>query len=210
MKTINDYENPFDACKEFENALIEFTGAPGVIVTDCCTHAIELGLRYKKPEYYATIPKHTYLSVPMTLHKLDIDFAYRDEEWDKVYRIEGSNVWDAARMFEKDMFRVDRKTKILCVSFGHGKPLEIGHGGAILTNDRKFYEWARKAVYDGRDFEKYPNWHDQKVFDLGFHYHMRPEDAIIGLNKLSNNDIIDLGEKGYKKYPDLSEITINT
>ena len=32
----------------FESKLAEFTGAPYVVTTDCCTHAIELCLRLDK------------------------------------------------------------------------------------------------------------------------------------------------------------------
>ena len=38
----------FDKIIEFETALAEYTGAPYAISTDCCTHAIELCLIYKK------------------------------------------------------------------------------------------------------------------------------------------------------------------
>ena len=36
----------FDKILQFEQALAEFTGAPYVIMTDSCTHAIELCLRH--------------------------------------------------------------------------------------------------------------------------------------------------------------------
>ena len=36
----------FEKIKQFEEALADFTGAPYAIMTDCCTHAIELCLRY--------------------------------------------------------------------------------------------------------------------------------------------------------------------
>ena len=35
----------FDDIRRFEDALAEFTGAPYAIMTDCCTHAIELCLQ---------------------------------------------------------------------------------------------------------------------------------------------------------------------
>ena len=34
----------FDKILEFETALAEYTGAPYAVMTDCCTHAIELCL----------------------------------------------------------------------------------------------------------------------------------------------------------------------
>lgn len=208
MKYIEDYENPFDAINEFEDAISEFTGAPGVVVTDSCTHAIELGLRYRRPKMYATIPEHTYLSIPMTLMKLDIDYMFTDDEWDKEYQIKGSIVWDSARRFEKDMFERDPgQKKIVCVSFGHGKPFELGRGGAILTDDKAAYNWLKKAAYDGRDLSK--PWQEQKEFTLGYHYMMRPEECVAGINKLASNEIVTLDKKGYTDYPNLRDITIN-
>ena len=58
----------FDDIKRFELALAEFTGAPYVVMTDCCTHAIELCLRYDKIKQ-CTFTPYTYLSIPMTMHK---------------------------------------------------------------------------------------------------------------------------------------------
>jgi len=208
MIKLTDFDDPFDAVEEFEKQVGDYTGAKGVIATDSCTHAIELGLRLKKPNMYATLPAHTYLSLPMMLMKLDIDYMIDEDsaEWDTRYRIGGSYIYDCAREFEKDMFD---GIGMLCLSFGHGKPLDIGHGGAILINERPAYHKLRKMSYDGRDRKKFPNWGDQKEFELGFHYHMRPEDAVIGLNKLANNEINPMKSPGYKDYPSIEDITIN-
>ena len=61
----------FNDIHRFEVALAEFTGAPYAIMTDCCTHAIELCLRYDKIREVMITP-YTYLSLPMTFHKLGI------------------------------------------------------------------------------------------------------------------------------------------
>ena len=37
-----------DKISEFEKALAKYTGAPYAIMTDCCTHAIEMCLRYDR------------------------------------------------------------------------------------------------------------------------------------------------------------------
>jgi len=205
-RSIKDFKNPFDAITEFEKALAEFTGALGVIVTDSCTHAIELGLRYKTPKLYATIPSHTYISIPMTLMKLNVEFMYTEDKWENEYRIEGSRVYDSANYFEKDMFQPELgDRRLTCLSFGHGKPFEIGHGGAILTNDKPAHDWLKRAVYDGRDLSVSP-WQDQKEFDMGYHYMMRPEDCVEGLNKLASGEF---GAKTKSEYPNLKDITIN-
>ena len=73
----------FDKILQFEQALAEFTGAPYAIMTDCCTHALELCFRYDRVEFCAFTP-YTYLSIPMLMHKLNIKFQYEvkdDEQW---------------------------------------------------------------------------------------------------------------------------------
>jgi len=68
----------FDKILKFEQELAAYTGAPYVIMTDCCTHAIELCMRYDRVESCEFTP-YTYLSIPMLMHKLDISYRYLDE-----------------------------------------------------------------------------------------------------------------------------------
>ena len=56
---------------DFESALAEYTGAPYVVVTDGCTHALELCFRYDKVEFCAFTP-YTYLSILMLMKQLKI------------------------------------------------------------------------------------------------------------------------------------------
>ena len=79
------WDQPFDIVRLFENKLSAYTGAPYVTVTDCCTHAIELCLRYERPIDKLQLPKHTYLSLPMTLSKLNIEFEFVDKDWTGYY-----------------------------------------------------------------------------------------------------------------------------
>ena len=75
----------FKKFTEFEQALSKYTGSPHVVLTDCCTHAIELCLRLQGIGI-ATIPYRSYLSIPMTLHKLNIDYQFDTEiEWEYEY-----------------------------------------------------------------------------------------------------------------------------
>ena len=189
----------FDKIKEFEQALAQFTGAPYAVMTDCCTHAIELCLRYDRVKH-CSIPSHTYLSVPMTLHKLDIAFDYTDIEWLGEYQLTGTRVWDSARLLKQDMYRAGQ---LQCLSFGYGKPLEIGRGGAILTDDVEVYDTLIQQRYDGRDLTISP-WENQKIFRIGYHYKPTIEEAVKGLELLSTVD----QEPKYKEYPNLRDITI--
>ena len=53
------------------------------------------------------------------------------------YPFENTRIWDSARRLEKDMYR---EGTMQCLSFGHGKPLHIGRGGAILLDDVVAYD----------------------------------------------------------------------
>lgn len=188
----------FDPIYKFESALGELTGAPFVVMTDCCTHALELCLRYVSPYKVVRIPAHTYISVPMMLRKLDIGYLFEDETWVGEYQIKETNVWDSARLLQLGMYR---KGQMQCLSFGHDKPLAIGHGGAILLDDANAYKTLLAQRYDGRDLTISP-WQDQKVFRMGYHYRPTIEDAVKGLELLP---LVDQQSK-YKNYPDLREI----
>jgi dTDP-4-amino-4,6-dideoxygalactose transaminase len=189
----------FDKIKEFESALAKFTGAPYAVMTDCCTHAIELCLRYDNIQR-VTFPAHTYLSIPMTMHKLDIIYNYTDKLWTGEYQFIGTRIWDSARLLKEDMYR---EGQLQCLSFGHNKPLSIGRGGAILTDDVEIYDVLIQQRYDGRDLTIAP-WEQQKVFHVGYHYKPTIEEAVKGLELLPNID----QEPKYKEYPDLREIII--
>jgi dTDP-4-amino-4,6-dideoxygalactose transaminase len=192
----------FNKIKKFEEELAEFTGAPYAIMTDCCTHAIEMCLRYDRVKEVVMTP-YTYLSIPMTMHKLGIKYSYNDEEWTGEYSFGLTRIWDSARRLEKDMYRAGT---MQCLSFGHTKPLAIGHGGAILLDDKKAYETILRQRYDGRDLTVAP-WQDQKTFYVGYHYKPSIEDAIQGVALLQG--VKEHNPKPvYVPYPDLRNIKI--
>lgn len=189
----------FDKIFEFEQALARFTGAPYAVMTDCCTHAIELCLRFDSITR-VQFPAHTYLSIPMTMHKLGIEYVYTGKLWVGEYQFIGTRIWDSARLLKQNMYR---KGQLQCLSFGHTKPLEIGRGGAILTDDVEIYDILRQQRYDGRDLTVSP-WQEQKVFKVGYHYKPTIEEAVRGLELLPSVE----QEPKYHEYPDLREIII--
>lgn len=192
----------FDKIKKFEDELAEFTGAPYAVMTDCCTHAIELCLRHDRVAEVVMTP-YTYLSIPMTMHKLGIKYYYREEEWAGEYRFHGTRIWDSARRLEQGMYRSGMKQ---CLSFGHDKPLHIGRGGAILLDDQRAYEAIIRMRYDGRDLNISP-WQTQKIFRVGYHYRPTPEEAMQGLALLEGLRYECPPIKAVQ-YPDLRLITI--
>ncbi len=198
----------FEKINEFETKLAEFTGAPYAIMTDCCTHAIEMCLRYDKITYCSFTP-YTYLSIPMTMHKLGIGYSYypdhlpERQKWIGEYKFEFTRIWDSARRLEKNMYRPGQ---LQCLSFGHTKPLHIGHGGAILLDDKTAYDEIIRMRYDGRDLNISP-WVEQREFRVGYHYKPSIEDAIQGIALLVGLEEY-CPEPKFVQYPDLRTITI--
>jgi dTDP-4-amino-4,6-dideoxygalactose transaminase len=169
----------FEKILEFETALAQFAGAPYAVMTDCCTHAIELCMRYDSVESCEFTP-YTYLSIPMLMHKLGIEYSYNQQQWTGEYQFENTRIWDSARRLEANMYR---DGQMQCVSFGHDKPLPIGRGGAILLDDEAAYHAILRMRYDGRDLTIKP-WIEQKEFRVGYHYRPTIEEAESGLELL--------------------------
>ena len=195
----------FDKILRFEQELAEFTGAPYAVMTDCCTHAIELCLRYDQVQECEFTP-YTYLSMPMLMHKLGIQYQYSNHAWQRwvgEYPFLKTRIWDSARRLERNMYRPDT---MQCLSFGHTKPLQIGHGGAIILDDKQAYDKIIRMRYDGRDLNISP-WQSQKEFTVGYHYRPSIEDAVQGLALLEGLKE-HCPEPQHVDYPDLRTITI--
>ncbi len=189
--------------EKFESRLAEFTGAPYVVSTDCCTHAIELCFRLLEIKT-CRFSAHTYISVPMTMKLLGVDYELSMTPWKEEYQFLGTPVWDSARCLKPNMYR---QRQYQCLSFGHSKPLDNVRGGAILLDNEEHYKQLKIMSYDGRD-PTHERWADQKVFTQGFHYMMRYEECESATRLLE--EYISAGdyEHTYKPYPDVSEIQI--
>ena len=184
---------------DLEHQLAVFTGAPYVIVTDCCTHAIELCFRFTKFEN-TSFTAYTYLSIPMTLTQLGVKFQYTEETWTGEYQFHGTNIWDSARRLEKNMYK---SGQLQCLSFGQTKPLHVGRLGAILTDNIDFYTTVSKWRSDGRDLRTSP-WQSQLYFEQGFHYCPTLETCQNALDKLVQFE----GGITEHKYPNLKHIHV--
>lgn len=189
----------FNKVYEFEQSLAEYTGSPYAIMTDCCTHALELCLRYEKVKE-CQFTAYTYLSVPMTMRKLNISYDLLDQQWIGEYHLINTRIWDSARRLERNMYRPG---SMQCLSFGYGKPLQIGRGGAILLDNKVAYDTMIRQRSDGRDLAVSP-WQDQQVFHVGYHYRPTIEEATKGLELLPKVD----ERPKYVSYPDLRQIRI--
>lgn len=189
----------FDRLFQFESDLTDYTGAPYVVVTDSCTHAIELVMRY----YHITqveFSAFTYLSIPQTMLNLGIQFTLTDEQWQGEYRFHGTNIWDSARRLEPGMYRPGQ---VQCLSFGNGKPMPLGRAGAILLDDAEAYRDLSLMRSDGRDLAISP-WIDQKHFVSGWHYCPTLETCEAGTQYIKT--VIPQCQKA--TYPDCRKISI--
>ena len=194
--------NAFDLITEFEQELASYTGARYAVMTDCCTHALELAFLatgFKKTEF----TPRTYISIPMMLRKIGVAYRYnKQEHWTGEYYFHYTNIWDSARALYPSMYK---SGQLQCLSFGYNKPLTLGRGGAILLDDYELYKKLKLMCYDGRDLSVTP-WETQKEFELGYHYKPTPEEAKQGLKLLGSHDSLPK----YYSYPDLRKLTIKT
>jgi dTDP-4-amino-4,6-dideoxygalactose transaminase len=193
----------FQALFDFEAALADYTGAPYAVVTDGCTHALELCFRYDNIRQTAFTP-FTYLSVPMLMQHLSIDYHFHDEthrqfKWTGEYHFEGTRIWDSARRLEHGMYK---KGFMQCLSFGWTKPLQLGKVGAILLDDPAAYQLFSRQRSDGRDL-RIP-WQEEKDLILGYHYCPTLESCVRGLELLPQTQ----PQCQASTYPDLREIPL--
>jgi dTDP-4-amino-4,6-dideoxygalactose transaminase len=195
-------QDPFKQIDLFEQEIADYCGSPYAVVLDCCTHAIELCLRYDKVKY-SEFSAYTYISVLMTFKQLKIPYKLLEEQWSGSYLYHGTRIVDSARSIKPNMYKPGTFT---CISFGRGKPMEIGHGGAILLDDYAAYKTMRLQAYDGRDLHILP-WADQKNFKVGYHYKLSPYFCTIGRRMLANREFTP-NQPDWAWYPDCRLINI--
>ncbi len=197
--------NVFEINRMFEEELCEYTGAPYCVATDSCTSALLLCLLYHDVKgKEVLVPKHTYLSVPQMVIIAGGVPVFQHIEWSGRYTLAPYPIVDSAKRLTSDMYKAG---EYQCLSFHIKKQLPIGKGGAVLTDNPEFVEWAKMMRYEGRS-EK--NYIDDNVFLTGYNFYMSPESAARGLNLLMNypKDVKDLGEREGLGYRDLTEMPV--
>tara|TARA_R100001129_G_C5281019_1_gene236893 strand:+ start:385 stop:972 length:588 start_codon:yes stop_codon:yes gene_type:complete len=191
----------FKVVKEFENKIAEFFNAPYAIAVDCCTHGVELCLRYTDTKVIS-VPKRTYLSIPFLSSKLGIDLVWKDEEWKDYYHLT-NEIIDAAVLWKKNSYIPNT---FMCISFQFRKHLALGRGGVILTDNKNAVLELKKMTYDGR----HPDipWRQQNIQSIGYHYYMTPETAANGLKKLPEAIKTKPKQWTIDEWPDLTTMDI--
>lgn len=190
----------FDRLFRFESDLASYTGAPYVVVTDGCTHGIELAMRWYRVQQ-VEFTAFTYLSIPQTMLNLGIKFVFTNEQWQGEYQFHGTNIWDSARRLEPGMYRPGQ---IQVLSFGNTKPMDLGgRCGAILLDDANAHWHLSRMRSDGRDLSINP-WISQQCFGPGYHYCPSLEICEAGIKKLKT--VIPQCQTSI--YPDCRKISI--
>ena len=192
----------FDPLFKFESAVAEFWGAKYAVAVDCCTHALELSLRVN-PWQIVYCPTNTYISVPMMLEKINRHRQYIERKWTEYYYMTDS-VIDAAACWKQDGYVAG---KLMCISFGHKKHINVGKGGMILLDDYDLYKRLQKMRYDGRSIHSGVMYADDDITELGYHYYMTPETAAVGLSIFNEKKDQPAKIVTQADYPDIRKFT---
>jgi dTDP-4-amino-4,6-dideoxygalactose transaminase len=192
------FEDPREVVDIFERKVAEFSGSKYAIAVDCCSHGLFLCLKYLDARGEISIPKQTYVSVPLQILHAGCQIKFTDEKWNGSYQLKPYPIYDSAVKWTKNMYTEGFEV----LSFQIKKRIPIGKGGMILTDDADAANWFRKARYDGRDLTiPYP---DNVYKILGWHYYMTPEDAARGILLMDSTPEINPDIANWENYPDLS------
>jgi len=193
----------FSVVAEFEKRVAEFFGAPYAVAVDCCTHGIELCLRYTDAKYVRS-PFRTYLSVPMLAIKLKLILSFVDMDWKDYYYVnEQEGIIDAAVLWKKDSYIPGT---FMNISFQYQKHLNLGRGGMILLDNEQAMIDLKMMSYDGRI--PFIPWREQNIQTVGYHYYMTPETARLGLDNLQKAIDSEPRQWTIEDWPDLTKMDV--
>jgi dTDP-4-amino-4,6-dideoxygalactose transaminase len=193
--------NPYSIVQMFEEEIANYTGSPYAVSVDSCTNAVFLCCKYLEVKE-VTMPKRTYLSIPMSVIHAGGKVKFEDKEWSGIYSLDPYPIYDSAKRLTSNMYIPN---SYMCLSFHIKKLLGIGKGGMILTDNEDAVEWFKKARYEGRSEKFYK---DDDIDMLGWNMYMTPQQASHGLSLLQNypEHVKDMGEEN--GYRDLTEFSI--
>lgn len=209
--------NEFDANRQFEAALCEYTCAPACIVVDNCCNALFLCLRWFAGKYAGSnieIPFSTFIGVPYAIRAAGFEPVncglYQEKAFDNSFYLKGKYplghlpIWDSALELTSGMYLPG---SFMCLSFtGPFKHLKLGKGGAILLDDPIAEDWMRRVSYCGRNYMSY----HQDTFDLteGYNMYMHPMVAALGVQLIKglphDNDPLRLPYPDWTQHPAFS------
>lgn len=209
--------NFHEPTREFEKALSEYTKAPYVIALDSASNGLFISLMYEKEfgnwdnfNQKIEVPCRTYMSAVCEVINAGGMVAFKEVKGETLkgaYRLNPTRVIDSALRFTSNMYEPNT---FMCISFtGAYKHFKLGKGGAVLTDNKHFYEWAKKYRNSGRGECSY---HVDKFNQLGINAYMMPDIATRGL-VLFNQFYDSQGNPKHNEdlelpYPDLSKFDI--
>jgi DegT/DnrJ/EryC1/StrS aminotransferase family len=200
-----EFEDPREIVTLFEQKLARFSGSNYAVLTDTCSHALFLSLKYRGVSQEVKIPQNTYVSVPMQIYHAGAFPRGHSVHWSGEYRLGDTDIIDAAGRFRPNMYPGGKALQ--CLSFQIKKRIPIGKGGAILTNDAEAYNWLKLSSYDGRNLAT-PYDSPAHIEMLGWHYYMTPEDAARGI--LLMQKVIEIGDfsdvMSWQNYPNWTQM----
>ena len=215
---MHNIDNNFEIVQMFEHKLANYLSFNECICTASCTDALMISLAAKhilkqidKESSCLSVPKHTYLSVPMMLARNGWKFKFVDNNWSGVYSLGGSVV-DAATDFREGLGYAwsDIEDCAVCISFQQKKRFSLDQGGAILTNSSKIAALARRLRHDGRDSFKTQVDEVQSCPNdiiIGWHAYMSPEKAARGLLMMNQLQLLPpYVQHSWQEYPDISQL----
>jgi dTDP-4-amino-4,6-dideoxygalactose transaminase len=215
-------KNNMDFIDEFEQSLCSYTNSKYAVCCDCCTNAILISLYLKmclgefSKDDTLVVPARTYMSVPMTLKLFGFKIKFDQSIWHNHYTINTTDkyigVVDSAVNFHENCSKEFFDDDLICLSFQQKKRLNLGRGGAILTQNEKWYRMLKRMVHDGRNPKIF---HGDEVENnpddilLGFHSYLEPEKAARGIMLLNQPSLLPPFENIHsREYPDLSKLEI--
>ena len=178
----------------FEQAICEYTGSPYAVAVSSNTNGIFLCLetiKYFEDEFGGIpilIPDCTYYSVGMSILNAGFKVGFQFKYWSGEYQLYPTKIFDSALRLKKGMYRPGC---IQVLSTQYRKPIPIGRGGVILTDNKEYADHLRLIRMNGNEEIK------------GWNMYMTPEQAARGLSLLERmKEPGDIG--GSENYPDIS------
>lgn len=191
----------------FEKELAHYTGFKYAVCTDSCTSALFLSLLYERSPILknkATIPSMTVPLVADAVLEAGYELEFDDRvDWvGDCYPILGTSVVDSAHKLERNMREDFEECENVCLSFYPTKNIGSADGGAILTDNEDFADWARiKATYGRNQKQEYRNSWDYDIITSGYKRHYTNLQAVICLQQLKELDKTNTKRKQIlKKY----------
>ena len=196
------WNDPRDVVDMFESKVAEFAGSKFAVACDCCTNGMFLVMKYLNSPCEITIPKRTYVSIPMAIVQAGYSVQFADIEWSGKYKLDPLPLYDSAVTWTEGMYVGGDNFQV--ISFQIKKRVPIGRGGVILTNDEQAYKRLKLMTYDGRDLTT-PYDDPNHVVCEGYHMYMTPEDAARGILLIDEMPRVNPDSGNSTMYPDVTQ-----